>query len=97
MDHLRKILVDGREVEVPAHFTLLQACEEAGAEIPRFCFHQRLSIAGHWPHAPGRAEGSAQAHRVLRLGRARSPPRPERRAAGGLYAHEARQERRARG
>ena len=32
---------------MPAHFTLLQACEEAGAEIPRFCFHERLSIAGN--------------------------------------------------
>ncbi|TCD14445.1 NADH-quinone oxidoreductase subunit NuoG [Oricola cellulosilytica] len=41
------IKVDGKEVEVPDHFTLLQACEEAGAEIPRFCFHERLSIAGN--------------------------------------------------
>ena len=47
MADLRKLLVDGKEVEVPAHFTLLQACEEAGAEIPRFCFHERLSIAGN--------------------------------------------------
>ena len=42
-----KIVVDGTEVEVPADFTLLQACEAAGAEIPRFCFHERLSIAGN--------------------------------------------------
>jgi NADH-quinone oxidoreductase subunit G len=42
-----KILVDGVEVDVPAEYTLLQACEEAGAEIPRFCFHERLSIAGN--------------------------------------------------
>ncbi|MFZ2099342.1 MAG: NADH-quinone oxidoreductase subunit NuoG [Oricola sp.] len=41
------IKVDGREVEVPDHFTILQACEEAGAEVPRFCFHERLSIAGN--------------------------------------------------
>jgi NADH-quinone oxidoreductase subunit G len=41
------IKVDGKEVEVPDHYTLLQACEEAGAEIPRFCFHERLSIAGN--------------------------------------------------
>ncbi|HET7717112.1 MAG TPA: NADH-quinone oxidoreductase subunit NuoG [Bauldia sp.] len=41
------IKVDGKEVEVPAEFTLLQACEAAGAEIPRFCFHERLSIAGN--------------------------------------------------
>jgi NADH-quinone oxidoreductase subunit G len=47
MSDLRKIIVDGREVEVPAHYTLLQACEEGGAEIPRFCFHERLSIAGN--------------------------------------------------
>src|SRR5262245_24953219 len=47
MTELRKILVDGKEVEIPAHFTLLQACEEAGAEIPRFCLHERLSIAGN--------------------------------------------------
>ncbi len=47
MTDLRKILVDGREVEVPAHYTLLQACEQAGAEIPRFCYHERLSIAGN--------------------------------------------------
>ncbi|EAS51160.1 NADH dehydrogenase I, G subunit [Aurantimonas manganoxydans SI85-9A1] len=44
---MTKLKVDGREVEVPDHYTLLQACEEAGAEIPRFCFHERLSIAGN--------------------------------------------------
>ncbi|MEM8813423.1 MAG: NADH-quinone oxidoreductase subunit NuoG [Pseudomonadota bacterium] len=43
----RTILVDGTEVEVPVEYTLLQACEAAGAEIPRFCFHERLSIAGN--------------------------------------------------
>jgi len=42
-----KIIVDGKEVDVPAEYTLLQACEAAGAEIPRFCFHERLSIAGN--------------------------------------------------
>ncbi|WP_068082771.1 NADH-quinone oxidoreductase subunit NuoG [Polycladidibacter stylochi] len=44
---MRKIVVDGKEVEVPADYTLLQACEEAGAEVPRFCYHDRLSIAGN--------------------------------------------------
>ncbi|MFK5980944.1 MAG: NADH-quinone oxidoreductase subunit NuoG [Rhizobiaceae bacterium] len=44
---MAKIIVDGNEVEVPDHYTLLQACEEAGAEVPRFCFHERLSIAGN--------------------------------------------------
>jgi NADH-quinone oxidoreductase subunit G len=42
-----KIIVDGKEVEVPPEYTLLQACESAGAEIPRFCYHERLSIAGN--------------------------------------------------
>ncbi len=42
-----KLKVDGKEVDVPDHFTLLQACEEAGVEIPRFCFHERLSVAGN--------------------------------------------------
>ncbi|GGC56128.1 NADH-quinone oxidoreductase subunit NuoG [Chelatococcus reniformis] len=42
-----KLIVDGKEIEVPAEHTLLQACEAAGAEIPRFCFHERLSIAGN--------------------------------------------------
>jgi len=44
---MSKIKVDGIELDVPADFTLLQACESAGAEIPRFCFHERLSIAGN--------------------------------------------------
>ncbi|MBK8009283.1 MAG: NADH-quinone oxidoreductase subunit G [Rhizobiales bacterium] len=44
---MTKLIVDGKEIEVPAEFTLLQACEQAGAEMPRFCFHERLSIAGN--------------------------------------------------
>ncbi len=44
---MAKIKVDGNEIEVPDHYTLLQACEDAGAEVPRFCFHERLSIAGN--------------------------------------------------
>ncbi len=42
-----KLKVDDVEVEVPAGFTVLQACEVAGVEIPRFCYHDRLSIAGN--------------------------------------------------
>jgi NADH-quinone oxidoreductase subunit G len=44
---MTKLIIDGKEIEVPAEFTLLQACEAAGAEIPRFCYHERLSIAGN--------------------------------------------------
>ena len=42
-----KVTIDGTEVEVPAGSTVMQAAEAAGAEIPRFCFHERLSIAGN--------------------------------------------------
>ena len=44
---MSKIIIDGTEIDVPADYTLLQACEAAGAEVPRFCFHERLSIAGN--------------------------------------------------
>jgi NADH-quinone oxidoreductase subunit G len=44
---MTKLIVDGREIDAPPEYTLLQACEAAGAEIPRFCFHERLSIAGN--------------------------------------------------
>ncbi len=44
---MSKIIIDGKELDVPPEYTLLQACEMAGAEIPRFCFHERLSIAGN--------------------------------------------------
>src|SRR3569832_2495858 len=43
---MTKLIVDGTEIDVPPEYTLLQACEAAGAEIPRFCFHGRLSVAG---------------------------------------------------
>ena len=42
-----KLKVDGVEIEVPAGATVLQACELAGKEIPRFCYHERLAIAGN--------------------------------------------------
>ena len=47
MAELRKIVIDGQEIAVPPEMTLIQACEEAGIEIPRFCYHERLSIAGN--------------------------------------------------
>src|SRR5580765_7708165 len=43
----RKLIVDGKEIEADDGLTLLQACEIAGAEIPRFCYHERLSVAGN--------------------------------------------------
>jgi len=47
MSDLRKIIIDGQEVDVPQTMTLIQACEMVGIEIPRFCYHERLSIAGN--------------------------------------------------
>ncbi|MGB1209646.1 MAG: 2Fe-2S iron-sulfur cluster-binding protein, partial [Paracoccaceae bacterium] len=43
MSDLRKIIIDGAEVEVEGALTLIQACEQAGVEVPRFCYHERLS------------------------------------------------------
>jgi len=47
MSEPRKILIDGHEVEADPNLTVIQACEQAGIEIPRFCYHERLSIAGN--------------------------------------------------
>ncbi|RRH76395.1 NADH-quinone oxidoreductase subunit NuoG [Falsigemmobacter faecalis] len=47
MSTLKKIIIDGIEVEVDAAMTIIQAAEAAGVEIPRFCYHERLSIAGN--------------------------------------------------
>ena len=47
MSDIRKIIIDGKEVETDGAMTLIQACEQAGVEIPRFCYHERLSIAGN--------------------------------------------------
>src|SRR5438874_13694858 len=44
---MTKLIVDGKEIDVPPEYTVVQACEAAGAEIPRFCYHERLSIAGN--------------------------------------------------
>ena len=43
----KKLIIDGTEIEVEDGITLIQACEQAGVEIPRFCYHERLSIAGN--------------------------------------------------
>jgi NADH-quinone oxidoreductase subunit G len=43
----KQLIIDGKQIEVEEGITLLQACEQAGVEIPRFCYHERLSIAGN--------------------------------------------------
>ncbi len=47
MSDLRKIIIDGIETEALGDMTLIQVCEQMGIEIPRFCYHERLSIAGN--------------------------------------------------
>jgi len=47
MSDLRKIIIDDQQIEVEGAMTLIQACEQAGVEVPRFCYHERLSIAGN--------------------------------------------------
>lgn len=45
--NVSKVTIDGEAVQVPKGVTIIQACEIAGVEIPRFCYHERLSIAGN--------------------------------------------------
>ena len=42
-----KIIINGKEIEFEKGMTVLQACELAEVEIPRFCYHEKLSIAGN--------------------------------------------------
>lgn len=42
-----EVTVDGKPVSVPKGASLIQACEAAGVEVPRFCYHQKLSVAGN--------------------------------------------------
>ena len=42
-----KVTIDGQEIEVAPGTTILQACQQAGIEIPHFCYHERLNIAGN--------------------------------------------------
>lgn len=44
---MTKLTIDGKEIEVPAGSSVIQACEAMGVEIPRFCYHERLQIAGN--------------------------------------------------
>uniref|UniRef100_A0A3P8U0Z3 Uncharacterized protein n=1 Tax=Amphiprion percula TaxID=161767 RepID=A0A3P8U0Z3_AMPPE len=45
--NLLEVFVDGKPVMVEPGTTVLQACEKAGMQIPRFCYHERLSVAGN--------------------------------------------------
>ena len=78
---MTKLIIDGKEIEVRRSITLLQACEQAGAEIPRFCFHERLSVAGNcrmclveWVGAPKPQATCAWGVRDCRPGPKGEPP-----------------------
>ena len=80
-DDLFKLNVDGKDIEVPKSYTLMQACEAAGAEIPRFCYHERLSVAGNcrmclvqWKGAPKPIASCAQTVGDMRMNPDGTPP-----------------------
>ena len=81
----KSIIIDGKLIEVEPGTTILQACEQAGAEIPRFCYHERLSIAGNCRMCLVEVAGIAEAHRLVRHGRRRSAAQQGRRAAPGHH------------
>ncbi len=82
MSDTTRLIIDGAEFEVDPAMTLLQACELAGIEIPRFCYHERLSIAGNCRMClvevvggpPKPTASCAMQVRDLRPGRDGSPP-----------------------
>lgn len=52
------VFIDGKPVQVDGSYTIFQACTEAGVEIPRFCYHERLSVAGNCRMCLVEVEGS---------------------------------------
>ncbi|RVT83955.1 NADH-quinone oxidoreductase subunit G [Rhodobacteraceae bacterium CCMM004] len=82
MGDLRTINIDGTDIDVDPAMTLIQACEQAGIEIPRFCYHERLSIAGNCRMClvevvggpPKPAASCAMQVRDLRPGKDGEPP-----------------------
>ena len=93
-DDLFKLNIDGQDIEVPRSYTLMQACEEAGAEIPRFCYHERLSVAGNcrmclveWKGAPKPIASCAQTVGDMRMNPDGTPPNI---ATKGDYVEKAR-------
>jgi len=83
---MSKIVIDGREIDAPAEYTLLQARELAGAEAPRFCFHERLSVAGNCRMRLDRDRAARGAERQRR----REFADPRRQLADRLSAGDAR-------
>ena len=70
----RQLIIDGKLIEAENGLTLLQACEQAGAEIPRFCYHERLSIAGNCRMCLVEVQGSPKPIASCAMGVADLPP-----------------------
>ena len=92
---MAKIIIDGKEMDLDPSLTLLQACELAGAEIPRFCYHPRLSVAGNcrmclveWVGAPKPQASCALLVRDIPPGRDGSLPKINTKSPVALKARE---------
>ncbi len=84
MADLKKLLIDGILVEVDPAMTIIQAAEVAGVEIPRFCYHERLTIAGNCRMCLVEVVGGPpKPAAILCDAGPRSAARPEWRACGG--------------
>jgi NADH-quinone oxidoreductase subunit G len=90
---MAKVIIDGREIDAEPNLTVLQACEQAGAEIPRFCYHERLSVAGNcrmclveWVGAPKPQASCALNVGDLRPDRDGTPPKINTKSAYALKA-----------
>ncbi len=77
----KKLIIDGQEIEVEDGLTLLQACEQVGVEIPRFCYHERLSIAGNCRMCLVEVVGMPKPQASCALGVNDLPPKKD----GGLW------------
>ena len=69
-----KILINGKEIEFEKGMTVLQACELADVEIPRFCYHEKLSIAGNCRMCLVELEKRSEERRVGKECRSRWSP-----------------------
>ena len=70
----KQLIIDGKSIEVDDGATLMQACEQAGATIPRFCYHERLSIAGNCRMCLVEVQGSPKPIASCAMGVADLPP-----------------------
>src|SRR5262245_15178350 len=70
----KQLIIDGKPIEVEDGITLIQACEQAGVEIPRFCYHERLSIAGNCRMCLVEVQGSPKPVASCAMGLSDLPP-----------------------